>query len=132
MNKTLISFELISKLPLDILNELPNNIDEIIKKITILDSNVATGIVFKINIEGNLEQDNYELGYLYLLPGSSIKNHMHINQIETYTLIQGDLSINDIKYIKDYCHIGESHSIDQVKDNTIIKTYKVKSKLFKK
>lgn len=107
------------------------NIEEIIKnKISkkeyiILDSNIAEGLVFKITENGSLTTDGYEIGYLYLKTGSSIKKHKHINDIERYELIKGNLSIDSKKANTNICLFNESHCIDKVTEDTYIKTCKI-------
>lgn len=95
----------------------------------ILPDKIATGTVFKIHIEGDLKEDGYEKGLLYLTEGSSIKPHTHTNDVEQYTLQEGTLSINGISTDTNRCYIGQSHQIDPVTQNTIIKTLKISKDL---
>ncbi len=98
------------------------------KRYTILSKNIADGIVYKINCFGNLETDGFEIGYLYLLKGSGIKSHEHINDVERYKRIIGDLVINGNNCDKDICMLGKTHGIDCVSKDTIIETCKVSKK----
>lgn len=49
---------------------------------TILPESIAVGIVYRIRYCGNLEEDGYECGFLYISRDSGIKDHVHINNIE--------------------------------------------------
>ncbi len=94
----------------------------------VLPQSIATGPVFKITYDGNLENNLYERGFLVIPKGSSIKSHQHISDVEQYTLLTGDLSINGISMDVNECFIGQSHSIDPAAELTIIKTIKISNK----
>lgn len=95
------------------------------KNYTILPDTIAEGKVYKIHAFGNLEQDGYEVGYLYLPKGTGIKNHTHITDVERYKLLKGILKVNnDITKIN-ICGINDSHSIDLVSEITIVQTCKI-------
>lgn len=94
----------------------------------ILPSTLATGPVFKITYDGNIENDLYERGFLVIPKGSSINEHLHTSDIEQYTLLTGDLLVNGIPMNVNECFIGETHSIDPVSELTIIKTIKISNK----
>lgn len=98
------------------------------KEYTILPESIAIGTVYKILIHGNLDQDGYEIGYLYLPKGSGIKEHFHINDIELYSLIKGTLKVNNIEMDNNICVLNEKHSIDIVPTDTIIRTFKISKK----
>lgn len=102
------------------------------RNFTILPSSIATGPVFKITYDGNLEEDLYERGFLVIPKGSSINSHLHTSDIEQYTLLTGTLSINGVSMNINECLIGESHSIDPVPELTIIKTIKISNKKLNK
>lgn len=95
---------------------------------TILNDSISKGTVFKIPFRGDLEEDNFEIGYLYIPKGSAIKKHVHTNDIEMYRLIDGILSVDGIKQCNNMCFIGESHNIDKVECDTFIETFKVNKK----
>lgn len=96
---------------------------------SILPNTIANGTVFKIPIRGNLSTDGYELALLYLTKDSEIKTHKHVNDVEQYTLIKGELNINGISQLSNRCLIEQSHKIDKVSNPTIIKTLKISKKL---
>lgn len=95
---------------------------------TILSDNISNGTVFKIHFRGNLEEDLFEKGFLYIAKGSGIKKHTHTNDIELYRLIDGDLSVGGEEMNYNMCFIGESHNIDIVSQDTFIETFKVSKK----
>ena len=95
---------------------------------TVLPDTIAIGTVLKITEEGSLEEDGYEKGYLVLTPSSGILEHKHTDDIETYTCLTGRLSIKNKIEKENTCFIGKKHSIDIVKELTIIKTLKIKKK----
>jgi len=94
-----------------------------------LPDTIASGIVLKIHCEGNLEVDGYENGFLVLTPGSEIKEHTHINDIEKYIVLTGKLSVRNEEMNENLCFIGERHNIDKVYELTVIKTLKISKKL---
>ncbi len=96
------------------------------EEISILPTTIATGKVLKIRVSGNIEETNYESGYLVLPKGSSIKNHKHIKDREIYTLIMGSLYMNGRLVDVDFCEINGSHQIDKCKELTIIRYQKEK------
>lgn len=52
--------------------------------------------------------------------------HQHIDNIERYKQLIGDLSVKGNKKKIDICLLGEVHNIDIVGEDTIIQTCKVK------
>lgn len=100
--------------------------------ITLLPDSIAVGKVFKTSYEGNLETDGYEKEILFLPVGSGIKIHTHINDIEQYTCLTGSLKVNGKKTSINKCLINESHNIDVVSENTIVKTLKISKSLIYK
>ncbi len=122
---------LVQKLPDFILRIFNNDIEEFSKHISILDNTKAEGIVYKIHIEGDLEQDGYESSFLYLPKGSSIKGHEHTKDVERYILVFGDLKVNGNRVVENDCHINESHCVDKVSTDTLIYTYKQKQNVKK-
>ena len=118
------------KLPHYILDHF-GNYCELLKHITILDDSIAEGLVYKISIEGNLNDDGFEIGFLYLTAGSSIKKPRHINESERYILGSGKLSVDGKSMIENECEVGEFHNIDRVPVDTLICTYKQKEKVKK-
>lgn len=110
------------------------NLEYVFKQIqarnyTVLPDTIATGIVLKIHYEGYLEEEGYEKGFLVLTPNSEIKEHTHINDIEKYTILTGNLSVNNEKTNENICLIGEKHNINRVNELTVIKTLKIDKKL---
>ena len=98
------------------------------KEYTLLPVSVATGLVFKVNTYGNMEEDGFERGFLYLPKGSGIKEHSHIFDIEKYDLIMGDLKVNGEAMSSNICDLGCRHGIDIVNTDTIIETCKISDK----
>lgn len=110
------------------------NLEYVFKQIqarnyTVLPDTIATGIVLKIHYEGYLEEEGYEKGFLVLTPNSEIKEHTHINDMEKYTILTGNLSVNNEKTNENICLIGEKHNINRVNELTVIKTLKIDKKL---
>ena len=95
----------------------------------ILPETISTGPIFKILFESNLAKDGYEKGFLVIPKGSSIKEHTHIEDIEEYNLLTGNLSIKGENMNKNRCFNLEKHSIDHVSEFTVIKTIKIKNEL---
>lgn len=102
------------------------------KNFQILPSEIATGNVAKITYCGNLEQDGYEYGFLYLPKGSSILEHKHTDNIEMYKIIEGELSVNGKEVSTQICLINCTHNIDPVSCKTIVETLKINKRLSKK
>lgn len=96
---------------------------------TILPDSIAIGDVYKVSYEGSLDKEGYEKGFLFIPVGSGIKEHQHINDIEQYTLICGELKVNGEEMPINRCMIGCSHGIDPVSQNTAIKILKISKKL---
>lgn len=92
---------------------------------SILPNTIANGKVYKIPAFGNLNTDGYEVGYLYLPTGSGIKEHQHINDIERYKLLNGELKINNSVMDTNICLLNNSHCINKVSKPTIIQTCKI-------
>ena len=93
--------------------------------ISVLPEKLAIGTVYKIPYQGDLMNDGYELGFLYLSPNSGIKEHIHINDIEMYKPLVGILSVKGEQSEVNYCLLEETHNIDPVLETTIIETVKV-------
>lgn len=91
----------------------------------LLPKEIAIGKVYKIAAFGSLEQDGYEIGYLYLPIGSGIKLHPHQQDIERYKRIAGVLSVKGEKVDFNICEIENTHNIDIVPEGTIIQTCKI-------
>jgi len=96
------------------------------KNYVILPDTIANGEVYKVSFLGNLEKDGYEISYLYLSIGSSIKRHMHLFDMERYKILSGELKIGGVNQKVNICKLGESHCIDKVFVETIIQTCKVR------
>lgn len=96
----------------------------------LLPKEIADGPIYKINNYGDLKKDGYECGFLYLPAGTSIKEHMHTDDIEQYRLVSGQLSVHGNNQCKNECHIGQYHNIDPVPVDTIISTCKISKKFF--
>lgn len=116
---------------LDVIIVISHNCEEIIEsfdydferlynKIVRLNDDISSGNVYKILEEGNLEEDGFEKGYLFLTLGSSILLHYHRSEKEYYKHIYGDKEA--IKGC--FCNIDQSHEITSVNDDTIVRTYK--------
>lgn len=114
---------------MEIINYIKEKISN--QEYSILPDTIAIGQVYKITEFGSLDVEGYEKGYLYLPIGSGIKKHTHINDIEKYTKIQGVLSVFGIKQQTNTCFINESHCIDIVNEDTIIKTFKISKEYLK-
>lgn len=89
----------------------------------LLSNNIAINTVMKIKCFGNLNNDEYEHGFLYLTKGSGIKNHAHTENIEMYRFIYGDEEC--INNAPEICLINNRHQINTVKYDTIIETFKL-------
>ncbi len=98
---------------------------------SILNHKISTGIVYKVHVTGDLKIDGYEHSFLYITTGSSIKEHIHINDIELYRLISGVLSVNGDIVDEDYCLLDDKHGIDRVEEDTIVETIKLSSNYLK-
>lgn len=99
---------------------------------SLLGNTISEGKVFKIPFRGNLEEDMFEKGFLFIPKGSSIKMHKHINDIELYLLIRGDLSVKGQEVSENMCFLGEEHNIDPVSSDTFIETFKISKKYLDK
>lgn len=95
------------------------------KNYVVLPDTIAIGNVYKVPSFGSLDKEGYEVGYLYLPPGSGIKTHTHINDVERYKLLCGRLSINEKHSDTNICTLNNSHCIDVVLEPTVIQTCKV-------
>lgn len=96
------------------------------ENISILPNTISTGKVLKIRVNGNIDETNYEWGYLILSKGASIKKHKHTKDRETYILIMGSLYMNGERVNADFCEVNGSHQIDKTKEITIIRYQKEK------
>ena len=92
---------------------------------SVLPSNVSTGNVCKVPSHGSLTRDGWSREFLYMMPNSSIIDHIHTDEIEIYNCLDGAMTINNDLYDIDIVGINESHSIDEVKTLSIIETYKI-------
>lgn len=92
---------------------------------SLVSEKLAIGKVYKVLLEGNLDIDGYEKGFLMLPKGSGIKKHTHINDVERYEIVNGVLSVFGNVVDVNICNINESHNIDVVDVDTIVSTYKV-------
>ena len=109
--------------------ELKYVFEQLIKRnYTVLPETISEGIVLKIHLEGNLETDGYEKGYLVLTPNSGILEHTHTNDIEKYINLSGIMSIKNKQEKENICEIGKTHNIDKTQELTIIKTIKISKK----
>lgn len=95
---------------------------------SVLPDDAATGLVFKILFEGDLEEDGFERAFLYIPKGVSIKMHQHTDDIELYELVLGTLRVKGKKYKSYRCFIGQKHNINKVDQVTIIETCKITKK----
>lgn len=91
----------------------------------LLPNTIARGEVYKIPFMGDIDTYGYEVGYLYLPKGSSIKLHYHIDNIERYLLICGTLSVNGNNVDHNICTLNKGHNIDEVLEDTIIQYCKI-------
>lgn len=106
---------------LEIIEKFDYDFNKLYRCITkINNTNIANGNVYRIYEKGDLQEEGYEKGYLFLTEGSSILEHIHTKEKEHYRYILGD--INCIS--KKYCNIDESHRITSVNTDTIVRTYK--------
>lgn len=121
---------------------MKNNIEDVLmyvvsqissKNYIILSDYMADGLVYKIPLVGNLKEEGYEMGYLYLPVSSGIKEHMHINNtVERYRLINGELKVNGNSELVNICDLEDSHSVDKVEKPTLIEYCKVNRVIFGK
>ena len=129
-----MDIELKSKRLLDIYDDDKCEIDFVREQIvrgnyTMLNNSVSIGNVYKVIYEGDLKSCGYEKAYLYLPTGTGIKEHIHTEDIEKYTLIYGIMSFNNECNITNECLIGCSHGVDIVDEDTIIKTLKINKRM---
>ncbi len=92
---------------------------------SVLPNDISTGTVCKVPSHGFLKRDGWAREFLYMMPNSSITDHMHNDDIEIYSCIDGSMSVNNIQQDVDIVGIGENHNIDEVKTLSIIETYKI-------
>lgn len=109
-----------TQLPRDYIEKFNYDFDTIYNNITKLDESISDGYVYKIFEEGNLQEDGFEKGYLFLTQGSSILLHYHYNEKEHYKCISGDSQ----SISSDFCNIGSSHKISPVGYDTLVRTFK--------
>ena len=122
---------------LDLYNDDNQDIDYISKQFKegnyiVLPDTISIGNVYKIIYEGGIEEYGYEKAYLYIPTGSGIKKHTHKSDVERYTLIYGIMSIDGVCNLENECLIGDSHSIDIVDEDTVVKTLKITNELINK
>lgn len=103
-----------------VIEDFNYDFNKLYNSITKLDSDICDGDVYKILEDGNLKEDGYEKGYLFLMEESSILLHYHYNEKEHYKCIFGD----NTSISKNFCDINSSHEITSVNTNTIVRTYK--------
>ena len=84
-----------------------------------LDSNISVGDVYKIPVFGSLETFGFEYALLFLKARSYILLHQHINDIEQYKFVSGDIKNTGI------CLLSEYHEVARVNYDTIIESLKV-------
>ena len=58
-----------------------------------LDSTISVGNILRVPFKGDLKTVGYEIGALVMEPGSQIKEHDHIEYIETYSVINSNNNI---------------------------------------
>ena len=97
----------------------------------ILPDSIAEGTVYKIHYSGDLDKDGYEVGFLYLIHGTSIKEHIHTNDIEMYKPLVGTLSVLGEEVPINYCLFDEKHNIDKVTGVLIVETVKLSREYLK-
>lgn len=90
-------YYIIKRIPEKLLNSLNYGLEDLIMNISIVPNSLSIGLVYKIALEGSLEQDGYEKAILFIPTGSGIKRHIHNNEIEIYKPIQGTLVIDGKK-----------------------------------
>lgn len=115
-------------------NHINSSIEEMIKRkiaskeYTLVSEKLAIGKVYKIHKFGSLEDDGFEIGYLYLPAGTGIKEHQHTEDIERYKLISGILRVFGFPSTTNICLLNHVHCIDKVPVDTIIETCKISKK----
>lgn len=87
---------------------------------------LAINNVYKLSVLGNVNENGYEYGYLYIPKGSGIKVHTHINDIEEYALIEGMLYVSGVSVTSNICLINDSHNIDVCEVDSLIRYTKVR------
>lgn len=95
------------------------------KEYSLVSEKLAIGEVYKIHKFGSLEEDGFEIGYLYLPAGTGIKEHEHTEDIERYRLVSGVLRVFGFPSTSNICLLNHVHCIDQVPVDTIIETCKI-------
>lgn len=89
---------------------------------TMLSEPIAQGVVAKVDGIGTIDNDKYEIEYLYIQKGGYIRKHQHTDNMELYRVISGDASMEC-----DVCLIGEEHEIKPFTCNTIVEVLKLKN-----
>ncbi len=97
-----------------------------------LPSSLAENNVIKVPYVGDIDKMGFEVNYLYIPKDAKIKKHKHIYDIEKYTLLQGNLVVNEEDVKENYCLIDEEHDIDYTDEITIVETYKISKELLDK
>ncbi len=69
---------------------------------------IEKGEIEKCKI-AEMEEGDYEIGLLRLMPGAKIKKHLHDKNWEIYIIHKNNYSPNDII---DVCNLGESHELE--------------------
>lgn len=86
----------------------------------LLPKSETNGPVYKIPVSGCLSTDGFEIYYMFIPVGSSIKEHKCEDFAERYTVVSGDI-IDD----NNLAHIGDSHGIKSLDEDTIVEVIKV-------
>ena len=89
-----------------------------------LPKSISKGNVLRISGYGDLEEDYFQHGFLYMQEGSEINSHLYFNNIELYRLISGDIKINEKT-----CLLGEKYGIKNVDCDTILEYFEVNRKI---
>ena len=119
--------ELLKKLPEEILRQLPHSEEERLSRIDSVSPEYAEGEVWQIWISGDVQKLGRKTAYLYLCAGSAIKPHTHTTDSEIYELVSGVLSANGETRQYQACRVGDSHCVDKVPEDTIIKSTKTRA-----
>lgn len=116
---------LIRQLPTYVTELFNNDINKLASCTSILDESVSQGIVYKIIIEDNIDK-GYEVSFLYLVKGSSIKECSYDGKTE-YMIIYGDSTLGDKKFLE-----NQVHKFEPVSEDTLIYVHREKKHIKQK
>lgn len=116
-------FEFINHMPKSVRRELPYYPIQILKNISMLPESIAEGDIYKIYLQGKLEEDGYEKSLLYLVRGSILKDYNRTDK-ESYIKLKGVMTVDDEVSFSTICKDTKSHVIGSPAEDTVVLAYK--------